>query len=390
MLIFTQNEFQQINNAVNKNSSLYTIFFDLQQAFPRVWRHYICQKLHLSGLRDNLSKLLQSFLHDRSITVRIEDQLSSHQPIQNGVPQGEVWSVPLFLIAIDDICACVSFPLTQRLFADDFSISLLSSNPHRAARLLQQTLNTISSWAVDRGFCFSSGKTGLVIFRKHRRSIDLLPKLYCQNFPINILTHYKFLGLTFDHKLTWMLHIKNLKTKCINTINVLKYLSHPRLGCNRKLLLQLYKSLIRSQLDYGAPIYHQARKNTIKLLDTIQASSLRLSLGAFRTSPHLSLCAEAAEPPLLYRALTLTANFLASAAQITELPIYPSIHSHQNPFLFSLKTHLHYLSKINPLLPVKSSTPPWLLVPPTIRLDLTNLQKTDNNEFKNHSLTNYC
>jgi len=174
-------------------------------------------------------------------------------------------------------------------------------------------------------FLFWQGGTSNI--PQNCRSIDPLPKLYCQNFPINILTHYKFLGLTFDHKLTWMLHIKNLKAKCINTINVLKYLSHPRLGCNRKLLLQLYKSLIHSQLDYGAPIYHQAFKNTIKLLDTIQASSLRLSLGAFRTSPDLSLCAEAAEPPLLYRALILTANFLASAAQITELPIHISFYS---------------------------------------------------------------
>jgi len=107
---------QQINNAVNKNSSLYIIFFDLQQAFPQVWRHYICQKLHLIGLRGNLPKLLQSFLYDRSITVRIEDQLSSHHLIQNGVSQGEVWSVPLFLITIDDICTwCVPFPLTQQM-----------------------------------------------------------------------------------------------------------------------------------------------------------------------------------------------------------------------------------------------------------------------------------
>ena len=75
-----------------------------------------------------------------------------------------------------------------------------------------------------------------------------------------------------------------------------------------------------------------------------------------------------------------SAKFSAKVIKIE--PIYPSIHSHQNPFLLSLKTHLHYLPKINPLLPVKSSTPPWLLVPPTIRFDLTNLQKTDNNEYK--------
>ena len=41
----------------------------------------------------------------------IEDQLSSHQIIQNSVPQGEVWNVPLFLQAINDITKCVPFPV---------------------------------------------------------------------------------------------------------------------------------------------------------------------------------------------------------------------------------------------------------------------------------------
>ena len=34
---------------------------------------------------------------------------------------------------------------------------------------------------------------------------------------------------------------------------------------------------IISQLDHGAPVYYQAGKSTIELLDTIQAFSLRLS-----------------------------------------------------------------------------------------------------------------
>ena len=71
-------------------------------------------------------------------------ELSSHHLIQNRVPQGEVWSVPLFLIAINDIKKCINIPLTQRLFADDYIIFLHSSNPQRARRFLQQNLNNIS------------------------------------------------------------------------------------------------------------------------------------------------------------------------------------------------------------------------------------------------------
>jgi len=60
--------------------------------------------------------------------------------------------------------------------------------------------------------------------------------------------------------------------------------------------LILQSSLIRSRLDYGAPIYNLARKPVLTLLDPIQSSSLRLALEAVHTSPKFSLCAEAAEP----------------------------------------------------------------------------------------------
>lgn len=295
----------------------------------------------------------------------------------HSVPQGEVWSVPLFLLAINDITKCTPFPLTQRLFADDYSISLHSSNPIRSKRLLQETLNKISVWASDRGFRFSPDKTGLVIFRKNRRSISALPPLHLQGFSIKTLNSYKFLGLTFDQNLSWISHIKSLKAKCLNATNILKYLSHPRLGCNRKLLLQLYKSRIRSHLDYGSPIYSQTNKSSLQLLNTIQSSALRMVLGAFRTSPNLSLCAEAAEPPLLFRTLILTTNFLASSAQFPDLPFLSSTPSAHNTLLNSLKPHLHPLPKLTPLLPIKSSTPPWLLTPPTIRLDLINIPKSN-------------
>jgi len=110
--------------------------------------------------------------------------------------------------------------------------------------------------------------------------------------------------LNFGQKLTWTPHIRILKAKCTQAIGIINYLSHPSKGCNRKISLQLCKSLIRSRLDYGAPIYdyNTASKSTLKLLDPIQLHALRLALGAFRTSPGLSLCAEAADH---YRSLIL-------------------------------------------------------------------------------------
>ena len=88
----------------------------------------------------------------------------------------------------------------------------------------------------------------------------------------------------------------------------------------------------------------------------VQSSALRMVLGAFRTSPNISLCAESAEPPLHFRSLTLTANFLASVAQFPDLPIHTSTLSNfifitsPNSTLFFLSHHpiLHGYSLLLP------------------------------------------
>jgi len=175
-----------------------------------------------------------------------------------------------------------------------------------------------------------------------------------------------------------------IQAKYLNSINVLKYLSHPHTGCNRKLLLQLYKSLVRSQLDYGSPIFSHSAKSSLKLLDTIQTSALKLALGVLRSSPALSLCAESHEPPLQYRYSALTANFLASTDQFPQLPIFSPALDPQNSLLLHLQSHVHKPLGLSPLQPILPSTPPWRSPPPNIRLELANIPKTSNSVYRQH------
>ena len=77
----------------------------------------------------------------------------------------------------------------------------------------------------------------------------------------------------------------------------------------------IHKSLIRPILDYGSPIYGLATPSYLKLLDTVQTSSIRIATGDFSTNPALSPCAEAGIPPLSYRR-QYTACFKINATDI--------------------------------------------------------------------------
>ena len=58
-----------INEAFADNAIHYSAFSDLENAFPRVWRHHILNSLHQYGLRGALS----TFIYVRLTLLRLSD-----------------------------------------------------------------------------------------------------------------------------------------------------------------------------------------------------------------------------------------------------------------------------------------------------------------------------
>ena len=90
------------------------------------------------------------------------------------------------------------------------------------------------------------------------RKYHLDPELTLNGSKIEVVPEFKFLGLYFDSKLTFIPHINYLKSKCQKALNLLRVVSHIDWGADRATLLKLYKSLIRSKLDYGCIVYGSA------------------------------------------------------------------------------------------------------------------------------------
>ena len=127
------------------------------------------------------------------------------------------------------------------------------------------------------------------------------PVLKLDGVEIPVVEQYKFLGVIFDRKLSFIPHINYLKAKCHKALQLLRVVAHTDWGADKSTLLKLYKSLVRSKLDYGCFIYGSARKSYLRCLDSIHHLGLRLALGALRTSPVESLYVEANEAPLSLR-----------------------------------------------------------------------------------------
>ena len=324
---------------------------------------------------------IQNFLQDRQFRVRIGEVFSEKKQQEMSVPQGSVLSVMLFNIKINNIVKNINSGTNCELYVDDFLICYRARNMNCIERQLQICLDKLHKWTTENGLKFSKAKTKCIHFCNQRK-LHLDPVLKIDLTEIPIVEHYKYLGIIFDRKLSFIPHIKYLRTKCNKTIQLLRTIAHTNWGGSIKTLLKLYRSLIRSRLDYGCFIYGAARKTYLKELNTIHHQGLRLALGAYSTSIE-SLYTVADEPPLTLKREKLALQYSTKLKSCPSNPAYDCTFNskYKQHFERKEKTMMSTLqeSKI-PLNNIHESifpqTPPWIIKTPKASLKLNEYCKT--------------
>ena len=186
-------------------------FSYLEKAYDTTWKYGIIKNLHDIGLRGRLSNFILNFLSDRFFNVRIGSTLSDTFEQEQGVPQGSILCPTIFNIKINNIANCVN-DTDFSLYVDDFGIFYKSKHLENIEFRLQRCLNKVETWATENGFKFSKTKTQCVYFGQIR-GLHPDPVLSIYGSPIPVVVEAKFLGLLFDKKLSFIPHIKALKTK---------------------------------------------------------------------------------------------------------------------------------------------------------------------------------
>ena len=151
---------------------------------------------------------------------------------------------------------------------------------------------------------FSSTKSVCVNF-ENKRGIRPDKNLNIGDDVNQFMDSVKFLGVHFDCHLTFKPHLQYTKTRCFKALTLLKVTAARGLCADRDANLMLYRTLVRSKLDYGSIVYSYSRPSYLKKLNTIQNQCLRIALNAYCTSPAASLRVKAKEQPIDLRHLQL-------------------------------------------------------------------------------------
>ena len=100
-------------------------------------------------------------------------------------------------------------------------------------------------------------------------------------------------------------------------------------GADKKTLIRLYTTLIRSKIDYGCEAYNCASTTQLKKLDVIQVAALRIATGAYKGTQNFSLEVECNIMPLQKRRDELQLKYWArSNIHGDNLPINEMVKPH--------------------------------------------------------------
>ena len=109
----------------------------------------------------------------------------------------------------------------------------------------------------------------------------------------------------------------------MKALNLLRVVAQKDWDADGATLLKIYRSHIRSKLDFDCVVYGSARPSALESLDRVQNAALRTCLGAFRTSPIPSLHVKAGELPLYLRRQQLSLQYIV---KLRSNPSNPAFH----------------------------------------------------------------
>jgi endonuclease/exonuclease/phosphatase family metal-dependent hydrolase len=173
---------------------------DLTSAYDRCWRRGILNEMLKMNINGRMLRYSSNFMSNRRIKVAIGNTMSNEVILENGVPQGAVISVTLFLIAINPITKLETITTKMVGYADDWVVYSSSALPHPAYTNIQTVIDKIDKWTSENGFSISNNKTKTLMISRRAKVADE-PKIRIQGQEIENVLHHKILGLTFDYRL---------------------------------------------------------------------------------------------------------------------------------------------------------------------------------------------
>ena len=196
------------------------------------------------------------------------------------VPQGSVLSPLLLLMYVNDLPNPHHRQNSKSQFADDTALWAASKNVQFAAKLLSKDLRKLAKWCTKWRTKLNPEKTKVFIFSRSPLARKSEPVLKLYGKRLKIYPQVKFLGITFDSKLTFQKHFEEILGPWNTRYHRVRLIVNKKWGPSPFTIPQIYKQCVRRIFEYGS-------LSTITTSDTIISKIQRLQNKFIQLALHL-------------------------------------------------------------------------------------------------------
>lgn len=254
-----------VMNDLNDDCNADVLYLDFSKAFDKVDHQLLLKKLKMYGFRGKVLDWISNFLCERKQHVVIDGIKSPAIDVISGVPQGTVLGPLLFILYINDIFSVVQHSKVK-VFADDSKLHKKISSPSDHL-LLQEDLQAVIQWALENNMELNESKFQLL---QHGKSTDLKqPYSLPSGEDLLSAPYVKDLGVYVDSELTWRQHITLKSDDAKRKAN---WVLRTFMSRDRETMMLLYKSYVRSIIEYCCPLWSPHLQGDIIRVESIQRS----------------------------------------------------------------------------------------------------------------------
>ena len=241
---------------------------DLSMAFDLVNTELLIKRLRIMGFPRDLVNLIREWLTGRSYYVQVGEECSALFDSVTGTIQGSVLGPVLYALFVSPL-----FDLDDLInFADDNfcvewnkDLSVLIIN-------LEKRLEMITKWLRDSGLVVNESKTEVCLFHTNDQPLIEITLLGAK---IKSMKSINVLGVVFDSKLNWQIHVAKAISKAKKALYSLRLLKKFFNNYEMRVLLDAH---FYSVLFYNASIWL-----TPSLSSDLKQNLLSVSANALRS-----------------------------------------------------------------------------------------------------------
>ena len=299
---------------LSRKKRLYCAFVDFKKAFDTIWRVGLWSKLINLGLSGKILTVIQNKYINAKSCVTCNNNKSDYFMSHNGVRQGENLSPLLFALYVSDIESFFSLrgsspinvgddvidvymKMFVLLYADD--IVIMAND----AESLQNNLHYLSEYCDMWNLSVNTDKTKIVIFSKYkyREKHNFIYK----NTTIEIVEHFKYLGVIFNFNNSFVKHKKHLFDQANKAMFALLRRNR-QLNLPLDIQLELFDSLVLPILTYGCEVWGF---ENINLIEKLHLKYLKYSLSLKMSTPTCMALGETGRFPVSIHINTRVVSF---------------------------------------------------------------------------------